>query len=172
MVAPTQKMSDDAPMPPQQALSIPPSSYSILSLHAGPAALPPPSIPPVNGGPISIAPFNRNPQSLPPANNPYSTPTNLPATSAFGSPPPSVAPLGTVQRPATAPPVRAPAPAPEPSVSASPSRSRSRSPKNRGRTRWGVVLVVLALDLGLAATGAWLLRAGLADTSHTETPSP
>jgi hypothetical protein len=46
--------------------------------------------------------------------------------------------------------------------------------KASGGTRWGIVLVVLALDLGLAATGAWLLRAGLADTSApapTNTPN-
>jgi zinc ribbon protein len=181
VVAPTQKISDDAPMPPQQAYSIPPSNYSIPPQNSGPASLPPPpSIAPVNRGPISMAPTSRNPQSIPPGNNPasipptnnpYVTPTGLPPTSAFGSQPPHAraatepAPHGgTIQRPATAPPVRAASPAPAPSL--------SMPRKKPSRTRWGVVLFVLALDIGLAATGAWLLRAGLADTSHSETPSP
>ncbi len=185
MVAPTQKMSDDAPMPPQA--SIAPSNYSIPPQNSGPASLPPPpSIPPVNRGPISMAPTSRNPQSIapgnhyphsiapgnnpqgiPPTNNPYATPNYLPPSSAFGSQPPSVAPVhgGTAQRAATAPPVRAASPAP-------PTPSISLPRKQRSGTRWGVVLFVLALDIGLAATGAWLLRAGLADTSHSETPSP
>ncbi|CAN5895494.1 hypothetical protein BH11MYX3_BH11MYX3_16520 [soil metagenome] len=175
MVAPTQKISDDAPMPPQQAYSVPPSNYSIPPQNSGPASLPPP--PSVDRGPISMAPTSRNPQSIPPGNNPqsippannsYVTPTGLPPTSAFGSQPPharaatepaAAGQQGTIQRTA-------------PARAGSPTPSLSVSPRKRGGTRWGVVRFVLALDIGLAATGAWLLRAGLADTSHSETPSP
>ena len=175
-------------MPQQQAgygggYSVPPANYSIPPQNSGPAALPPPpSVPPSNNA------YGSGPGSIPPANNPYGNrpgsipPANVgpgsipPGPGAYGSQPPHLRPgtesqgPGTVQRRASVPPVTAP----------SPSLSL---PKKSGRgTRWGVVIFVLLIDLGLAATGAYLLQAGLAEgatsgpnasvTSASGTPSP
>lgn len=187
-VAPTQKISDDAPMPQQPAgygggYSVPPSNYSIPPQNSGPAALPPPpSIPPTNNA------YGSGPGSIPPTNNPYGNrpgsipPTNVgpgsipPTNVGTGSQPPHLRPgtesqgPGTVQRRASVPPVTGPTP------------SLSLPKKQGGGTRWGVVIFVLLLDLGLAATGAYLLQAGLAEgatstptasvTSSSGTPSP
>ena len=158
-VAPTQKMSDDAPMPTQ---AVPSLAHAQTYANHGPASIPPPgyhSIPPTNyssipptNNPASVPPTNYN--SIPPTNNPASVP---PVNNAYGSQPPSAP--GTVQRRATAPPT---APT-TPSVS---------MPRKGGGTRWGIVLFVLALDLGLAVAGAWMLRAGLADTAPAPTTQP
>lgn len=172
-VAPTQKISDDAPMPPP---SVAPVTYAGQVYATGPATLPPAnynSIPPQNA--YSRPPTNtsvppQNNYSQPPQNESHSQPpTNNsvpPQSLGTGSIPPTNQPRshsesfgpGTVQRRASAPPI-----APQPSV--------SMPAKKRG-TRWGVVLVVLAIDLSLAAAGAWMLRTGLAASDATAGSSP
>ena len=113
--------------------------------------MPPPSIPPTNniapysGSQIGRAQTAPSPASIPPTNNPYVAP---PGTGSI--PPTSVSP-GTVQRRASTPPRAA---SPTPSVSL-PRKQQG------GGTRWGIVMFVLAIDIGLAAAGAWMLRAGL-----------
>lgn len=194
-------------MPAQPAYA---GGYSIPPQNSGPAALPPPpsippannayganpgSIPPANNpygaGPGSIPPTNNpygaRPGSIPPANNPYGgRPDSIPPTN---NPPPTIPPSGsqpphvragsppassmqgpgTVQRRASVPPVSG----------ATPSLSMPQKPRG---TRWGLVVFILLIDLGLAATGAWLLQAGLAEgatttsnasvTSSSGTPTP
>jgi hypothetical protein len=111
--------------------------------------MPPPSIPPTNNG-YAAPP---TPHSIPPTNsNPYAQQTMSRAQTA-----PSPASIPPTNNPA--PMQRRPTPAPRAS---SPQPSVSMPKKQGGGTRWGVVLFVLAIDLGLAAAGAWMLRAGLA----------
>jgi hypothetical protein len=159
-------MSDDAQMPTQ---AVPSLAHAQTYANHGPASIPPPgyhSIPPTNHTSIPPATYG----SIPPANNPASVP---PVNNAYGSQPPRaraepasgprtgpqpVAP-GTVQRRATAPP-------------AAPTTPSVSLPRKGGGTRWGIVLFVLVIDLGLAAAGAWMLRAGLADTAPAPTTQP
>ncbi|MBA3461956.1 MAG: zinc ribbon domain-containing protein [Deltaproteobacteria bacterium] len=155
-VAPTQKISDDAPMPvpSQDAYTAANNQYSIPPANQGPPAMPPPSIPPTNniapysGSQIGRAQTAPSAASIPPTNHPYVAP---PGTGSI--PPTNVAP-GTMQR-------RASTPTPPPAASPTPSVSLPKKPQGGG-TRWGIVLFVLVIDLGLAAAGAWMLRAGLA----------
>ncbi len=58
---------------------------------------------------------------------------------------------------------------------AAPGASRSRSedaPVAARGTRWGVVGVVLAIDLALAAAGAWMLREGMSARATTGSAAP
>jgi len=124
--------------------------------------MPPPSIPPVNNpylappGTGSIPPTNNNPyaqnQTLGRAQTAPSPASIPPQNNPLGSQPPQSVSPETVQRRASAPPA-ARAPTPQPSV--------SMPKKQASSTRWGVVIFVLAIDVGLAAAGAWMLRAGL-----------
>jgi hypothetical protein len=76
-------------------------------------------------------------------------PTSQPPTSR---PPESLPPaLATSQQPRAAARSAPPAPAPAASASIAPAQGR----------RWGLILVVLLVDLGLAAAGAWLLGESL-----------
>jgi hypothetical protein len=165
-VAPTQKISDDAPIPvpSQAAYTAANNPYSIPPANHGPPSMPPPSIPPTNNPfpgtgsipPTNVSPYSGSqigraqtapsPASIPPTNNPYVAP---PGTGSM--PPTSVSP-GTVQRHASTPSPRAASPTPSVSL---PRKQQG------GGTRWGIVMFVLAIDLGLAAAGAWMLRAGL-----------
>ncbi len=164
LVAPTQKISDDAPYPPS---SIPPQNYIPSSVppqnySSGPATLPPPSsVPP----PASIPPQNN---SYPPQNNAYPTPNN----------PKSIPPQNAVPRVQTAPPVAPSGPVSTPQATPSQPRTRSNGVPSVSRRqtpafsdpsitapprkRWGLILFVLVLDLALAGAGVYLLTEGLA----------
>lgn len=137
-----------------QYQSLPPQPSPYAATAANPASIPPNQMFSTTGGGGSIPPntYQAPPGtgSIPP--NSYQAPPgtgSIPPTSRGPTGPVSsqVSP-GTVQRRASAP---QRAPSPQPSLS---------MPKKRG-TRWGIALFILAIDLGLAATGAYLLQAGL-----------
>ncbi len=174
LVAPTQKISDDAPYPTSGPSSIPPQNYA------------PSSIPPQNN---YVAPA-----SIPPQNN-YSGPTSMPTPAPGSIAPPSYAPasippqnngVGYATGPASVPPqnnrlaTQPPAPVatpPQGSPSMSrrsggaPAVSRQRTPAVSDpsldsiappRRRWGLIITVLLIDLALAGAGVYLLTEGLA----------
>jgi hypothetical protein len=132
-------------MPPP---SIPPTNNPYPA--PGTASIPPTNVAPYSASQIGRAQTSPSPASIPPTNNPYVGTGSIPPTSRSpGSEPSSISP-GTVQRRASTPPR-----APTPSVSLPKKQSG-------GGTRWGIVMFVLAIDIGLATAGAWMLRAGLA----------
>ena len=151
LVAPTQKMSDDTPYRPSgsQAVtphSIPPENNRHVS-H-------PPQMP----APIDVRAITTRPGAGAP---PRSTP---PQNQALGSTPPAGHSIPPPQQPrvsaraATAP---APTPVPHPRNRAqTPAESVAGTPPPR---RWGLILFVLLVDIGLAASGAWMLSQGLAN---------
>lgn len=114
-VAPTHKISDDAPYPVQPAQPAPmvPPQYSTL-----PPQMPPPAVAPA--------------------------PAPAPAPRMSGP-----MPEGTVQRPRT----------PAPSAPSLTGESLVERPS--GGRRWGLVALILVVDLGLAAAGAWMLSQSL-----------
>jgi hypothetical protein len=149
-VAPTQKIPDDASFPQPAAPA-----------HAGPAAAMP-AVP-------RIAQPGRHPPS---GLRPVIAPPR--AASVPGLPPPGAAPPRRITGPiavAPADPVagnaahRPPAPTPAPYPHAPPSAPASASSLAipiAARRPWRLIAVVLVIDLGLAAAGAWLLSRGLA----------
>jgi hypothetical protein len=169
LVAPTQKMSDDTPyrqsgpqavapqsIPPEnnRHISHPPQMPAPIDARSittrpGPGA-PPNSIPPQN---YSIPPQNH---SIPPQNAP------------LGSTPPAGHSMPPQRQPSQPPRISsraatAPAPTPAPSQrgrAQTPAESVAATPPGR---RWGLILFVLLLDIGLAASGAWMLSQGLAN---------
>lgn len=154
LVAPTQKMSDDTPYRPSglQAVaphSIPPQNHprhvSQPPQMPGPEAVRAVTTRPGPGAPAnSIPPQNQARGSTPPAGHslPQRPNAQQPRASSRGVTPPA----------GTSLPPRARAQTPGESVAAAPT----------GR-RWGLILFVLMIDLGLAATGAWMLSQGLAN---------
>jgi hypothetical protein len=151
-VAPTAKISDDAPFPPQRY----PTPAPAPNYASGPTSLAPPSIPPQNAyqGPASIPPQSR-PASIPPTNGPASIPptnhpVSIPPQNAY--PGPASIPPGTYRAPGSIPPTN----------NAYASREPSMSMPALPQTRWGLIAVVLLLDIGLAAAGAVMLQKGLA----------
>lgn len=155
LVAPTQKISDDAPYPPS---SIPPQNYT----------------------PSTIPPAAPNYATLPPANNSY-PPQNNTYPPANTSGPKSIPPQNAIARVQTAPPVRAqtapPSVATPPQGTPSQPRTKSNGVPAISRKapafsdpsitpppkrRWGLIITVLVIDLALAGAGVYLLTEGLA----------
>ena len=179
LVAPTQKISDDAPFPPA---SIPPQNYAPAPsgphYQSGPATVPPAaapytpaSVPPQN---TSIPPQNN---SYPPQNNSYPPQNNSypPQNNSIQTGPKSIPPQNPVPRVQTAPPVAQATPAQgtaiqaRPQTNGTPSVSRRQTPAISDpsitappRRRWGLIITVLLLDLALAGAGVYLLTEGLA----------
>ncbi|MEO8845944.1 MAG: zinc-ribbon domain-containing protein [Kofleriaceae bacterium] len=156
-VAPTAKISDDAPFPAHYGSQSPQSYAPASNYSTNPASIPPASNYP--SGPASIPPstfqaqnYQSGPASIPP--NTYQAPASIPPTN-----------LGVGGKPASVPPQlygRAQSvPAHEPSMSI----------PVVARPRWGLILLVLLLDVGLAAAGAVMLQKGLAKPDAVETPA-
>jgi hypothetical protein len=144
-LAPTEKISDDAPFPK----SIPPNStYAApAGYSSGPASIPPPAAyptPPPGGLPPYVPTTNPG-AAIPPRG--ASLP---PGVSRANSAPPEA---NSLQRPP---------------VMAAPSMSMPTAPPRQ--TRWGLVILVLILDLGLAAAGAVMLGKGLAKPDRSDAP--
>jgi hypothetical protein len=179
LVAPTQKMSDDAAYPssPPQAQphghSIPPqNSHSPYAAQPDARALttrPAPGAPPVHNpyaaGPAApqVAPVTQ-PRSIPPVNNPPS-PSIPPVNAPIGSTPPaghaghgSQPPRTNSQPPRAHTTPAAGSSAPQPRRQTPAESVAATAPAGR---RWGLIIVVLLIDIGLAASGAWMLSQGL-----------
>jgi hypothetical protein len=157
-VAPTAKISDDAPFPAHYG-SQSPQSYAPASIaphNNGPASIPPNTFQAANyqSGPASIPPntyqapnYQSGPASIPP--NTYQAPASIPPTNlGFGGPQNQM--YGRAQSVATH----------EPSMSM----------PVVARPRWGLIILVLLLDVGLAAAGAVMLQKGLAKPEPVEAP--
>jgi hypothetical protein len=152
-VAPTAKISDDAPFPAHYG-SQSPQTYAPPT---GPASIPPNTF--QAAGPASIPPntyqapnYQSGPASIPP--NTYQTPASIPPTNlGFGGKPASIPPNQMYGRAQS---VAAHAP--------------SMSLPAVARPRWGLILLVLLLDVGLAAAGAVMLQKGLAKPEPVEAP--
>lgn len=180
-VAPTQKISDDAgfarPGAIPQTPHIP-ASGSVLTTQPGmtpprpiqtPAVTPPPAAPRPASAPLATPVVTPQPPmsvALPPPGTPS------PGTHGFA--------LTPSPRPASAPPYPRTSGAPHAANGA--RRGPSRLPSARldepsvsmpmpARRPWTLIAVVLAIDLTLAATGAWLLSEGLSATSARDTSS-
>lgn len=147
-VAPTAKISDDAPFPQRYPTPVPAQGFA-----SGPTSLAPPSY--ASQGPASIPPTN-GPASIPPTNNPAS----IPPQNAYSQGPASIPP-GTYRAPGSIPPTN----------NAYASREPSMSMPALPQTRWGLIAVVLLLDIGLAAAGAVMLEKGLAKPDASATPA-
>ncbi|HVK86007.1 MAG TPA: zinc ribbon domain-containing protein [Kofleriaceae bacterium] len=118
-VAPTHKISDDAPYP----------------------------IPASQPAPVIQPQYSTLPPQMPPA------------PVAAAAPPVRMSgplPEGTVQRPRTSAPI------------ASSTTGESLVERPAGGRRWGLVALILVVDLGLAAAGAWMLSQSL-DTKESST---
>ncbi len=157
-LAPTAKILDDAPFPQS-------SGPTNVRPPTGPVSYAPPSIPPpASTGPHQ--PVNRGPASIPPTSNPPKT-----------NPPKSNPPTGQQRHvsgaqkpvsPVSSPPVSSP-PRPAPAQLSNPSGSFSVPPQRS----LALIVIVLVLDLGLAAAGGVLLMKGLADKKPAKTePAP
>jgi zinc-ribbon domain len=168
-VAPTAKISDEAPFPAhygsQSPQSYAPSSIAPQSnFNNGPASIPPNSYqaPNYQSGPASIPPnsyqapnYQSGPASIPP--NTYQAPASIPPTNlGFGGKPASIPPQNQMYGRAQS------VAAPEPSMSM----------PEVARPRWGLIILVLLLDAGLAAAGAVMLQKGLAKPEPVEAPAP
>jgi zinc ribbon protein len=146
-VAPTQKIADDASFP-QRPLG--PGAGSAVPITA-PGVVAPRA--------ISAAPFL--PQGAPPTQRPLAGGSAAPA------------------RPATTPVGPRPSPRPQAAVVEDPRDAR-RSPSNgadpalslpiAARRPWALIVVVLLIDLGLAAAGIWMLTQGLGDRRSRPAP--
>ncbi|MFN0245941.1 MAG: zinc-ribbon domain-containing protein [Kofleriaceae bacterium] len=189
LVAPTQKISDDAPYPTSGPSSIPPQNYV------------PGSVPPQNvSGPATLPPQNyQTPVSIPPQNSPYPAPSGFGATTpatippaayqpqtksipphnSYGTGPTSVPPQNASIPPrASTQPPRAQSPTPTPQGTPSQPRTKSNGVPSLSRRqtpavsdpsisappkrRLGLIITVLVLDLALAGAGVYLLTEGLA----------
>lgn len=172
LVAPTQKISDDAPYPQSGPSSIPPQNYN-------PASIPPVNAPNYPSGPATLPPANYsapqqhyNPASVPPQNN------SIPPQNSYQTGPKSIPPQNAQPRIQTAPPIAQPVPTPQgtpsqprPRTNGVPSVSRRQAPAPQysdpsitapPRRRWGLIITVLVIDLALAGAGVYLLTEGLA----------
>jgi hypothetical protein len=176
LVAPTQKISDDAPYPPA---SIPPQNYSPASIppqnsyQSGPASIPPHNY---QSGPTSVPPQNYTPASVPPQNTTYPPANNsIPPQNSYQTGPKSIPPQTAAPRVQTAPPIAPSTPPqgtpsqPRPRTNGVPSVSRRQTPAFSDpsitpppRRRWGLIITVLLVDLALAGAGVYLLTEGLA----------
>lgn len=201
-VAPTQKISDEAPLPqvpmsrpppvtapgiapPQAVMSTPFSQMGqagVQPIASGvqrsgtpiPAsAWPPPSQPPPMvprtltppPAPRTLTPGSQPPiprtMSQPPGSQPHAmppAPQTLPPGAPLPLPPGAPPPPRTISRP----PTLAPAYADEPDVSL----------PTMARRPWGWIIVVLLLDIGLAAAGSWMLYTGLGDRGDPHSKAP
>src|SRR5262245_47988776 len=160
-LAPTAKIHDDAPYPAQA------TTGARSAAAQGPVSYAPPSIPPpamATPPPGSIVRGSEPPPSqfgpTPAAQRSYVPPThpqtsqNRPASAAPASRPPTSNPPTSQNRPVS--PVSAP-PRAAPQVS-----SASGSIAVPPQRPMGLIVLVLLVDLGLAATGSVLLAKGLA----------
>jgi hypothetical protein len=185
LVAPTQKISDDAPYPSSGPGSIPPQNYSIPPQNvSGPATLPPqnyqtPSIPPQNNPYPAPSAFGATtPATIPPAAYQPQT-KSIPPQNSYGTGPASVPPQNASippqnARASTQPPRAQTTPQGTPSQPRSksngvPSVSRRQVPAVSDpsisappKRKWGLIITVLVLDLALAGAGVYLLTEGLA----------
>ncbi|HEX3477086.1 MAG TPA: zinc-ribbon domain-containing protein [Kofleriaceae bacterium] len=132
-VAPTQKISDDASFPQRQ----------LGRQHAPGAGSAVPITAPGVVAPRAVPTAQFLPPGAPPAQRPL----------AGGSAAPS--------RPARAP--ATPRPSPRPPSPRPPSIDPSLSLPIAARRPWALIVVVLLIDLGLAAAGIWMLAHGLGD---------
>src|SRR5690349_240149 len=138
-VAPTQKITDDEPFPHRPATAPPAASASphlVTAPGVGPARVPP--TPPVSYVPVGVP-------------HAASAPSHRPATAPPAYPPMAyAAPNGARSAPrAQTPPIDEP----------------SMSMPIVARRPWGLIIVVLVIDIGLAAAGAWMLSQGLGESS-------
>ncbi len=162
LVAPTQKMSDDAPYRPSGSEAV------------GPQSIPPQnsrhvSHPPQMPAPLSDAravttrPGPGTPARVPPQSNVRSsTPPAGTSQPASPSQPPTVNDRQQKSKPPRAS-SRGVTPAAGTSLrgrAQTPAESVAAAPPSR---RWGLILFVLLIDIGLAASGAWMLSQGLAN---------
>ncbi len=150
LVAPTQKMSDETPYRPSGSQgvaphSIPPENNRHVS-H--PPQMPAPldvraitTRPGPGAPPRSIPPLNQALGSTPPAG--HSMPPQQPRVSARAATAPASTPVSQQRNRAQ-----------------TPAESVAVAPPPRRR---GLILFVLLLDIGLAASGAWMLSQGLAN---------
>jgi hypothetical protein len=161
-LAPTAKIHDDAPYPQQAAA--PTGGRS--ALQQGPVSYAPPSIPPPG---ISTPPPGSlvRPQSEPPASQFGPTPISRgPYQPPVGSNPPT-----SQQRPVSSPPASSPPTSQQRPVSpvSAPPRAATKPQVSSASGSFaapptrplGLIVVVLLLDLGLAAAGGVLLSKGL-----------
>lgn len=154
-VAPTQKISDEAPYPKVTPAPVP-IAHSAAQ-QSGPRAIPRtpyvPSVPPSQ--PIVTQPgVPQRPASAPP---PYApVPTPLPAMS-----PPAI-PAATPSSPSASPHAPNGASRPTPSISM----------PTMARRPWRLIIIVLILDAALAGVGAWMLSQGLSDKTSGKTLAP
>jgi hypothetical protein len=155
-VAPTHKISDDArwdsAQPSSPAAAVTPTS--VPRKHPGSAPpgtyqvpVRPPTSPviPVSAPRSAMQPVPQMPMSIPPASS----------APRAGDPParPSTAPMQRSSGQRIVPP-------------APPVRSSAKS-LEPPRSRWGLILLVLLIDIGLAAAGVVLLREGLREAPAT-----
>jgi hypothetical protein len=171
LVAPTYKMSDDEPyrqsgpqgvaphsIPPDNSfprhVSQPPQMPSPLEAVRAVTTRPGPGAPP-----NSIPPQNQARGSTPPAG--YSMPQGQ--QHRGHGPQPGTQQRQNPQQPRAS--SRGVTPAAGTSLAPrgrtqSPAESAAAAPSGR---RWGLILIVLLIDIGLAASGAWMLSQGLAN---------
>jgi hypothetical protein len=146
-VAPTQKISDDASFPPRQ---LSPGAGSAVPITA-PGVVAPRA--------IAATPF------LPPGG----PARPLAGGSAAPARPPTAPPIAPAARPegyAAVPPSPRSSPRPQAVVVADPALSLPIA----ARRPWALIIVVLLIDLGLAAAGIWMLTQGLSERSNRSAP--
>lgn len=148
LVAPTQKMSDDTPYRPSGAQAVTPQSIPPENVRH--VSHPPQMPAPLDVRAITTRPGpGAPPRSIPPQNQ------------AIGSTPPAGYSMPQPQHQPSQPPRAATEPVSQQRHRAqTPAESVAASPPKR---RWGLILFVLLIDIGLAASGAWMLSQGLAN---------
>ena len=166
-VAPTEKIADDASFPQRQLApagsAVPVTAPGVVPSRAIPAApFMPHSAPPAQRpfgvgsvAPRPIDPIGPRPGSKPRPRDPAAIAASPLAQPAPLPPPPAPPPSAPLPAVYAAPAPRAPRP--QIAVVEEPSLSLPM----QARRPWALIFTVLAIDLGLAATGAWLLTQGL-----------
>jgi hypothetical protein len=154
-VAPTQKISDDAPFPQRPAAPAP--------IAHNPAQ---PSAP----RPIPQTPYVSTPPPI------TTQPGVVPPQRPLSAPPAVYAPVAT---PAPSSPPSAPPHAPN----GAPRAAKGRPPTPRfdepaasmptvARRPWALIIAVLVIDMALAGAGAWMLSEGLGDRPSEKPATP
>jgi hypothetical protein len=158
-VAPTQKIADDASFPQHQigGSAVPVTAPGVAPARAIPAA---PFMAPRQ--PAAQPPFGVNPAS--PAR-----PITAPPIAPVAPPMARAAPEPFAPEPYAASAPSAPRSAPRPQIAI--VHDASRSLPIQARRPWGLMLAVLAIDVGLAVAGAWMLDQGLADRPGRAAPT-
>jgi hypothetical protein len=158
-VAPTQKIADDASFPQHQigGSAVPVTAPGVVPARPIPAA---PFLPP--SPPAVHPPFGVNTAS--PA-RPITAPPILPVAPPMAQA--AARPFAPELYAVSAPPD--PRSAPRPQIASVDDASRSLP--IQARRPWGLMLAVLAIDVGLAVAGAWMLHQGLADRPGRAAPT-